>query len=1695
MSRVERLWLGLMLMLAAPMLALASGPRYVTGPPFYTGYQGIPVRWAQSNLKYYTDPGALSTAVNHSAADALVAAAAGVWNLPVASITVSKGGTLAEHVSSANVYLGTSGMVFPDDVSSANASAVPIAVIYDADGSVTDLLLGRGASDPSGCRQNAVTESVDQFDPAGYILHALIVINGRCTGTAPEMQLQVQYQLERVFGRVLGLAWSQANDNVFTGTPTPTYQQALHWPIMHPLDVICGPYTYQCLPSPFQLRPDDIASMVLVYPNPVGQQPPAGKQVSLDQAVGVYGTVLFPAGQAMAGVNVIAQRQSSQTGALEPWVEASAVTGTKYRRNLRSAFVVADTSERASEGSMDPGWLGNYYIAYVPLQDGTTQQSMVDSTEAVNPLYVGTHSVEPYAAGAVAPSGTMPQTVTQGQATHNGDSYGFFTVADAAATCGAGLDGTAAAPAQVAATGWWNGQICPHGHISYLNVTVRPNRSLTVEVTGLDEQGFATTHKMMPTIGIYAQTDHPSWDLPSLAVAPTAFQALGLGTTTVSAATGTMTQMTIGIADQRQDGRPDFAFQGRVFYANSVSPERLPADGGTVTISGMGFRLGNQVKVNGVTAAVTSWTSTAIVVTMPTMTAAGATDKTAVDVVIADISSGARSTMTGALTYDTSSTLPNSMKLVSAQQASADVGNVAPAAFSVQVVGGDGKTPVAGESVVFSVAGNMGQWAACGAATCTVTTDAGGMASTGITPLQAGTVTMQAVDGTLKQTATFTAIQGDPGLTMMSAPSGNLATSTQAAVPFAVKVVAADGTTGLPGRVVTFTVPAGSAIFSGCLQATCSVTTAADGTAGVFVTPTKSGPVRLQAVDGSLKRGASFTAVDTPDLMQVARTPASSLAVGSTTPFGILLLRSDGATPDPYQAVTFAVSGGAVLNPCNAATCMVNTAADGTATVSVGSVSAGTFTILATFGQVAQTASVTFTVSSGHMTVLSAPTGMQRVGVAADTPFSVRVVGADGSPLASSRMALNGPTNQVSLGACGGVAGCIANTDGNGVLTTTVTPLRAGPIVVTAQYTTLNQTITFNASGGSKTINVLSVPGVGTHVGDVALFQVQVIGADGVTPAAGDYVELLVTTGSFAFAGWSTAYANAATDAQGRVTGYGVANAPGPVTIQVTDGAVSATVSFTVAARTELMQTVSAPSGNVAVGTAATPPFAVQVLQADGVTPIAGRAVTFAIAAGNATLSACATPPCVMTTDANGMAAVTMTPQAAGTSTVSASSGGVTLSASVNGVVQQDVLKLVSAPEASATVGTQETTPFAVRAFQSDGTTPAVGKNVVFSTMAGAVEFGVCGAATCTVTTGSDGGASTTVTPVSAGVVTLLATEGSQTVTAQVNAVAKPDRIAVVSAPGTSVLVGATAGSAFGVKVTLADGTTPVAGMNVSFSNGGTGAGAVQFIACGAAICAVSTDTDGVAATNVAGVTAGAATLVATVNPSTGAQSVSVPLQVVSDQESVNAANPATYLAEGTTFTTALQVTATQNGAPGAGAAVIWAGGAGIALAGASSTADGAGVARMQATMGPLAAGGVASATGCAWSSACATFTATGVSSANLLIALTSGGAQAATGGAVAPVVAGVRDTEGHVIAGAQVTVYQTVTAAAVACPAKGRCPAAPVLTTKVSTLSTDSNGVVSVVPVTLSGTATETKLLLTVGTRGTATAEVWNTP
>jgi hypothetical protein len=620
----------------------------VTGAPYFTTL-AQPVVWYTTSPMYFTDPGDLSATVNHTAADAIVAAAAGVWNIPTASLVLANGGELAEHVSSENVYLGANGPVFPADVSSANDATVQIAVIYDSDGSVTELLLGQGASDPENCLQNGVTESVDSITRAGLIQHALLILNGRCTGVAAEAQLQLQWQLMRAFGRVLGLGWSQTNDNVFTGTPQATYAEIMKWPIMHPIDVICGAYTYQCQPYPFTLRPDDIASLGQLYFMVKGQAP-VGKVDTLANASAITGVLQFGDQQGMQGVNLKVRRHFPASDYFEDGPVLSAVSGYRFRWN--NGNPVTGPAEDTVAGSMgDPNLSleGAFNLSGIPELPMTELQDAYISVEAINPLYIGEYAIGPYTSAPVAPSGSAFVWRDNGIVPYESNYY-VEPVPNSVAACGATGLGTRAEPTHAAASGWWMGVLCGYGATAWSGVTVQANRSLTVEVTALDEQGMSTELKLQPVVGAWQQSD-PAGALPTVAATTMPFNSIAAGLTSLNFEPPSAGALRLAIADERGDGRPDYAFRARVLYADSLAPATITAGGGLIAIAGLGFRPGNQVTVDGVAATVVGSSANTILAVVPPFAVLPEGSALTADVAVVDGMSGGSSVIYGGLSY------------------------------------------------------------------------------------------------------------------------------------------------------------------------------------------------------------------------------------------------------------------------------------------------------------------------------------------------------------------------------------------------------------------------------------------------------------------------------------------------------------------------------------------------------------------------------------------------------------------------------------------------------------------------------------------------------------------------------------------------------------------------------------------------------------------------------------------------------------------------------------------------------------------------------------------------------------------------------------------------------------------------------------------------------------------------------------
>jgi hypothetical protein len=140
------LGVAILLLLVLIEVARAGGPQYVAGVSYFNpGLAGQPITWPSGAITYYTDMGSLSSLLAGSDADAFVADAFPRWtSISTAAVRATRGGQLAEDVSGVNVILNADRTItMPADIQP-SATDKPVGVVYDADGTVTDALLGTG---------------------------------------------------------------------------------------------------------------------------------------------------------------------------------------------------------------------------------------------------------------------------------------------------------------------------------------------------------------------------------------------------------------------------------------------------------------------------------------------------------------------------------------------------------------------------------------------------------------------------------------------------------------------------------------------------------------------------------------------------------------------------------------------------------------------------------------------------------------------------------------------------------------------------------------------------------------------------------------------------------------------------------------------------------------------------------------------------------------------------------------------------------------------------------------------------------------------------------------------------------------------------------------------------------------------------------------------------------------------------------------------------------------------------------------------------------------------------------------------------------------------------------------------------------------------------------------------------------------
>jgi hypothetical protein len=295
---------------------------------------------------------------------------------------------------------------------------------------------------------------VDNFAVTGNIAHALMLVNGLCA-TNKEQIANLQYQLIRGFGRVLGLDWSQTNEEMFVSDQV-TSNGLVGWPIMHPMERLCNGSGGACMPNPTQLRTDDVAALNRLYPvTSANIGAFSGKTIAAAATVSVQGTITFGRGQGMQGVNAVLQPLVD--GVPDVRYTATAVSGVFFAGNVGNPVTGttdADGNPLDRFGSNDASLEGFFDLSGVPLPPGATAAQYQLTFEAVNPLYTGASSVGPYTTGQVTPSGTMPvialgtlsagstvtQTVVIGDAADEGQGPGWEPRFASECTCNRRVD-------------------------------------------------------------------------------------------------------------------------------------------------------------------------------------------------------------------------------------------------------------------------------------------------------------------------------------------------------------------------------------------------------------------------------------------------------------------------------------------------------------------------------------------------------------------------------------------------------------------------------------------------------------------------------------------------------------------------------------------------------------------------------------------------------------------------------------------------------------------------------------------------------------------------------------------------------------------------------------------------------------------------------------------------------------------------------------------------------------------------------------------------------------------------------------------------------------------------------------------------------------------------------------------------------
>ncbi len=922
--------------------------------------------------------------------------------------------------------------------------------------------------------------------------------------------------------------------------------------------------------------------------------------------------------------------------------------------------------------------------------------------------------------------------------------------------------------------------------------------------------------------------------------------------------------------------------------------------------------------------------------------------------------------------------------------------------------------PVVGETVTFTVASGGGS--VTGA---TAQTNGSGVATVGSWTLGTTGGTNSLTATSASGSATFTATGSAAAASTLAINAGNAQTSTSGS-PVAIPpsaIVKDQFGNPVSGVSVTFAVVSGGGSVTGS-----PATTSASGiaTVGSWVLGPTAGANSLTASSGSLTP-VTFSATGTAGTGSVSVNGGNNQTATVNTSVAVpptVIIKDVNGNPIAGASVTFAVTsgGGSVTGAA--------TTTNGSGIATVGGWTLGTTAGTNTLTATSSAGSATFTATgiAGPASQIAVNAGNNQT-AAAGTNLPV-------APSVIVRDAFNNPTSGVAVtfavaSGAGSITGSAATTNANGVatvggwtlgttvgtntLTATSGSLTGSPVTFTANGVTGAATIAVNA-GNNQTATVNTTVAVAPSV---------TLRDNNNNPISGASVTFAVASG-----GGSITGATATTNASGIATvgSWTLGSTAGTNTLTASSaGAIGSPVTFTATGTVGAPATVAINAGNnqtAVAGTAVAIPPSVLVQDAVG-NPVAGLAVTFAVASGGGSVTGGSA-----TTNASGIATVGswILGTTIGANTLTATAGSLApVTFTATGVTGQGTLTLTAGNNQTAAVNTAVAVAPSVT-IKDANNNPLVGTTVTFAVASGGGS--ITGG---TVTTNASGVATV-------GSWTLGTTAGTNTLTASSpGVIGSPLTFTATGMPDAPQTMTLNAGNGQTATAGTTVPTPPSVLIKDQFNNPVGGVPVTFLVASGG-----GSITGGSATTNASGIAAvgswqlgntpGANTLTAT---STAVAGVTITFTATGTVGP--AATIALFLGDGQSAPAGSAVPTQPSvtvkdavGNPVSGVAVTFAvtSGGGSAT-GLSATTNGSGVATVgNWILGTPPGQNTLTASSPGLSGSPVLFSATGTGAPATSIALNGGDAQAATAGSpvATPPSVIVKDANGNPVSGVSVT-------------------------------------------------------------------------